>query len=105
MKKLYYVFMAGEDWGVMVIAETSRQAKVLGYKFLKSEYDYSNYDFPFINCRVNQKKGVIIPENETGIIFDNCGVDNWLCHVWGYCYMDECPKYAEKLIQYGERYE
>jgi hypothetical protein len=97
MNKLYYVHMKGEDWGVMVIAESSRQAKYQGYAMIITEYGYTQQECKYIDIRCRQKKDAVIPDNETQKVFDGCGADLWLCKHWGNCDNEDCPKYAEKM--------
>lgn len=94
--KIYYVYIKDEDWGVIVIANNAKEARIKGYNYIKYEYGDEG---KFINIRAKIRKGLSIPVNEVNTTFCGCGVDNWLCEAWNYCYNNKCEKYKEKILK------
>jgi hypothetical protein len=57
-KKLspFFVWVEGDEYGIAVIAYNTQQAKSLGCKYLRAEYDLDMYELPFkdCNCEINK---------------------------------------------------
>ena len=90
--RLYYVYIANDDWGVMVVAGTAREARRLGYKVICGPL-YQRPDY--IDIRVTWKREAVIPAEITEpTVFEFCPIKkDWLCDAWrgDRCRESGCP--------------
>jgi hypothetical protein len=96
MLRLYWVVPCKDnEWGVLVVHETAKQAKLMGFKAVKDIDEWCEY----LQCRVTLNREIAVPAEITEpMVIDCCADAPWTCEAWNMegCYTD-CARYAAKL--------
>ncbi len=84
MKKGYFVSIE-DDYGIGVVAESSKEAKKIGYNYSQGE----GWDWEYIDVRVNWKKDAIVKDLPIGAIEE--AIEGLKRNIYGYVDEEQCP--------------
>lgn len=79
--KAYFVSEQEAEWGLVVVAETARQALTMGRKAIMGMDEYAE----FLCVRAKLLNGITPPpEIECPVVLVSCGEGAWTCPAWTY---------------------